>query len=118
MGVFYQTLDLGPKDGSRFVEITALVDTGSSYTLVPAPVLERLGVPPEWSNEFELADGRGVEYNLGEIRVRLNGQERTTICIFGPPGCEPLLGAYTLEGLGLAADPVNQRLIPARMFLR
>ena len=33
-----------------------------------------------------------------EVRARLNGEERTTICVFGAPGCQPLLGAYTLEG--------------------
>ncbi len=117
MGIFYQTVALGPKDGSGFAEITALVDTGSIYTFVPAPLLERLGVVPEWGSEFELADGSQVEYSLGEVRIRLNGQERTTVCIFGPPGCEPLLGAVALESFGLAADPVNRRLVPARLFL-
>ncbi len=117
MGIFYQNLALGPRNGSRLEEITALVDTGSIYTLAPAPVLERLGIAPEWSDTFELADGRRVEYSLAEVRVRLNGRERTRICIFGPPNCQPLLGADTLEGFGLAADPVNRRLAPARMFL-
>ena len=118
MGIFYQAVGLGPKDGSGFAEITALVDTGSIYTLMPAPVLDRLGVIPEWSSVFELADGREVEYSLGEVRIRLDGQERTTVCIFGPPDSEPLLGVVALESFGLAADPVNQRLVPARMPLK
>ncbi len=32
--------------------------------------------------------------------------------LFGDEGSLPLLGAYTLEGFGLAADPVGKRLIP------
>jgi predicted aspartyl protease len=44
--------------------------------------------------------------------VRFNGEGTPTIVVFGPEGGEALLGAYTLEGLRLAADPVTRRLIP------
>ena len=117
MGVFYQDIGLVAKDGAQIAEITAMVDTGSVYTLLPAPQLTALGVVPEWRSRFELADGRQVEYELSEVRLRLNGQERTTVCIFGPPDCQPLLGVVALESFGLAADPVNRQLIPARLFL-
>ena len=117
MGLFYYTFQLGPKDGSRLGEITALVDTGSVYALIPSDFLESLGVSPEWKSEFELADGSEVEYPMGEVRCVLNGMERTNVCIFGPTGCQPLLGAFSLESFGLMADPVNRRLVPARLFL-
>lgn len=117
MGIFYQDIGLVAKDGAQTAEITAMVDTGSIYTFVPAPTLESLGIAPEWSSQFELPDGRQVEYGLAEVRIRLHGQERTNVCIFGPPNCEPRLGIVALQGFGLAADPVNGRLIPARMFL-
>jgi hypothetical protein len=32
--------------------------------------------------------------------------------VFGGDSTPVLLGAYTLEGLSLAADPVNRRLVP------
>ena len=38
--------------------------------------------------------------------------DTTTWVIFGEDGMSPLLGAYTLEGLLLAVDPYNERLIP------
>lgn len=117
MGIFYQTFSLAAKTGSPFAAVTAMVDTGSVYTLMPAPALTALGIAPEWRSQFELADGSQVEYDLAEVRIRLNGQERTTVCIFGPPDCQPLLGVVALESFGLAADPVNGRLIPARLFL-
>ncbi len=117
MGIFYQTFSLAAKTGSRFSEVTAMVDTGSVYTLLPASALSALGVAPEWRSRFELADGSEQEYDLAEVRIRLNGQERTSVCIFGPPDCQPLLGVVALESFGLAADPVNGRLIPARLFL-
>ena len=117
MGLFSYPFSFGPKDGLILEEVEGLVDTGSSYTVVPAPMLERLGIAPQWSAVFELADGRQEEYGMGEVRARLNGAERTTICIFGAPDCQILLGAYTLEGFGLAADAVNGRLVPSSLFL-
>lgn len=41
-------------------------------------------------------------------------RRRMTIVVFADEGRPSLLGAYTLEGFGLAPDPVNRRLIPVR----
>lgn len=117
MGSFAYRLILLSADGSRQEAVEALVDTGSTYTLVPSPILARLGARPQWAGRFQLADGREEEYSMGEVRVRLDGEERTTVCIFGTTGSTPLLGAVTLESFGLMADPVNQRLVPARLYL-
>ena len=80
-------------------------------------MLERLGIVPQERQPFILADGRPVEYDMAQVRVRLDGRERFTICIFGDEGTEPLLGVYTLEGFGLGVDPVNRRLIPVPGYL-
>lgn len=92
----------------------ALVDTGSTYTWVPRDVLERLSVQPGFRWEFETADGRVIERDVAEAAARMDGQQRTTLVVFGEPGSMPLLGAYTLEAFGLAVDPVNRRLIRVR----
>ena len=39
MGLFNQTFLIGPKDGSRLEEVTALVDTGSIYPMLPSSFL-------------------------------------------------------------------------------
>jgi predicted aspartyl protease len=49
---------------------------------------------------------------MTEARVRFGDVEVTTLVIFGDEGASALLGAYTLEGLGLAVDTVNRRLVP------
>ena len=108
---------IGPKDGSQLEEVTALVDTGSIYTMLPSTFLAGIGVVPEWESDFELADGSEVKLHLAEVLVQINGERRTQVCIFGPEDSQPLLGAFTLEGFGLMADPVNRRLVPARLFL-
>lgn len=112
MSTFRHTIAIGSPDGSRFEQIEALVDTGSTYTWVPRSMLERLGVRPSFRMQFQTADGRLVERDAGETQARFDGQTRTTVVVFGDEGSLPLLGAYTLEGFSLAIDPVNERLIP------
>ena len=55
--------------------------------------------------------------DIGEARVRVDGLARTTVVVFGGEDSEPVLGAVTLEELGLAVDPLNQRLIPVSGLL-
>jgi predicted aspartyl protease len=77
-------------------------------------MLERLGVETVGPWEFETADGRVIERDVGRTWVRIDGRREVTLVVFGEEGSRPLLGAYTLEGLRLAPDPVNRRLVPVR----
>ena len=113
MGVFSWPIRLDSMDGSRSLEIEAMVDTGASYTIVPANLLDDLGVQPIDKLGLVLADGRRVEYDMGEARATINGRSIPTLVVFGEDNARPLLGAYTLEGLRLAVDPTNGRLMPA-----
>jgi predicted aspartyl protease len=81
---------------------------------VPRELLERLGVQPVDREPFELADGRVIERDVGQTWVRVDGRSRITQVGFGEPGDATVLGASTVEAVSLAADPVNQRLIPVR----
>lgn len=117
MGTFRVTVEVGDPLGTRFEALAVLVDTGASYTWVPASGLARLGVIPTRRFPFRLADGRRIERDMAETRIRYNGQEHTTWVVFGDEGTQPLLGAYTLEGFGLAVDPVNRRLVPVEGWL-
>ena len=117
MATFNQAIEVGPKDGARFQRVIARVDPDSTYTVMPGPLLTMLGIGPEWSRQFELADGRREERSLAEVRLRIEGQEQTTICIFGQPEGEPVLGAYSLAGFGLEVDATGQKLVPAPLFL-
>ena len=112
MGTFDCQVRLESTDGRRTLEIDAMVDTGSTYTMVPAQLLHELGVQPIRQVGLVLADGRRTHCDMGEARATIDGESVTTLVVFGEDGIQPLLGAYTLEGLGLAADPVHGRLIP------
>ena len=65
MGTFSVEIEIGDPPGERFEELSALVDTGSTYTVVPRQLLEHLGVLPYRTVPFRLADGRVVEGELG-----------------------------------------------------
>ena len=112
MGTFTAPLEIFSSDGDRSVTLEATVDTGSSYTCLPSSVLSDLGIAPVEKMRFELADGSVIEDDIGEARVGVAGIVRTTIVVFASNSSPALLGAYTLEGAGLAVDPVKYNLIP------
>ena len=60
MGTFFVTIGVGDPSGSRFEPVEMLVDTGSTYTMLPASVLRSIGVAPVETLRFRLADGRRV----------------------------------------------------------
>lgn len=117
MGTFNYPIEIGDPQGQRFEQLEALVDTGATYTVAPSSFLRRLGVVPNTRATFVLGDGRRVEMDIGETRIRVDGQSATTIVVFGEEQAAPVLGAYTLEGLRLAVDPVQKRLVPTAALL-
>jgi len=104
-------------NGSRAAEIEFLVDTDAVYSLIPADQLKRLGVKPTSKKKFRQASGRAVSRQVGEARFRLGKSEGVSPVIFGRKGDKPLLGVVTLEVLGLAVDPVGQKLKPTPLLL-
>ena len=118
MGTFTTAIEVGDPGGRRWQQVDVLVDSGATFTMLPRSLLESLEVRPQDKAPFELADGRAVEFDVGETVVRIGNRVRTTLVIFADNGVQPLLGAYTLEAFLLAVDPVNQRLVPVSGLLK
>ena len=112
MGTFSHPIEVFSADGSRSVTVAALVDTGTTYTCLPGAVLRELGLAPDRKIPARLVDGSVGDDEIGEVRVRLQGIELTTIVVFDAAEMPARLGAYTLTGAALAVDPAGQRLIP------
>ena len=112
MGTFKVAIEIGDPRGERWERVEALVDTGATYSVVPASILRRLNITPHVRAPFILADGRQVEREVGRTWVRINGLSEIVLVVFGDEDGEALLGAHTLESLRLAPDPVAHRLIP------
>lgn len=114
---FSYPIELSAGEGGRFESLRALVDTASSYSVVPATILSSLGVEPQWTGLFTSADGSQQEMPWAEVRIRVDGRERTTICVFGSPESVPTLSSYALAGLAMEVDLASRRLIVAPLFL-
>lgn len=112
MGTFSHPIEVFSADGSRSITVEATVDTGSTYTCLPAPLLRQLGARPNRRSQSRLPEGSLVADEIGEVRVRLQGVELTTIVVFDADDRLARLGAYTLTGALLAVDPEGQRLVP------
>ena len=118
MGTFNVIIRIGDLGGTRFEEVEAMADTGATTTVVPRTVLAGLGIHPARRETFEYAGGEQVELDMAQATAEMEGRETITWVIFGEEGMSPLLGAYTLEGLFLAVDPYNQRLVPVNGVLK
>ena len=111
MGTFSTEIEIGTPDSSRYEAVSALVDTGASITTLPASMLAGLGVTPHDQLTFALADGRRIQRNIGQTWIRIDGRSVITLVVFGDEDIRPLLGAYSLQGLMLAVDTPNERLV-------
>ncbi len=117
MGTFRYPVELGNPSGTQFELVNPMVDTGATYSFMPTSLLERLEVEPMETVEFTLAGGGRIDLDIGQTWIRARGKQAITIVVFGDDDSMPLLGAYALEGLRLAVDPYNRRLVPGEAFL-
>lgn len=95
-----------------------LIDSGATYSLLPAPVWQTIGLAPKREMEFVLADGTTVRRAVSECHLALAHGEGHTPVVLGQPGDEEaLLGVVTLEILGLVFDPFRRVLHPMRALM-
>jgi predicted aspartyl protease len=80
-------------------------------------VLRDLDVEVMEERRFRLANGERVTRPIGQTWVKVDGRESITMVVFGDEGTISLLGAVTLEEMGLGVDPVAQRLIEVDSYL-
>ena len=118
MGLTYlqvEVADPATPEDSEPVEF--LVDSGAVHSVVPASILDRLGVKPLDEQEFRLADGTKVVRRKGGAVFRYGGRGGVADVIFGEGGDSNLMGATTLGSLGLVLDPLRRELRPLPMVL-
>ena len=117
MGTFEARIGVSNGNGGNTQWVDALVDTGATYTVLPGSLLRgRVGIQPVGNRRFTFADGREVRLPIGEALLSVEGEKATSRVVFGEEG-QYLLGATTLQVLGLIADTTNHKLIPAPKLL-
>ena len=110
--VFADATFVGP-DG-RQETLRLLVDTGSTYTWIPAAVARRLGVRPLAVLPFDFGKRPYVRRRVGEAEIEILSRRLTSPVVFARPEEEPVIGHVTLQGLLLHVDIVRHCLVPGR----
>jgi clan AA aspartic protease len=116
MGLTHVTGTVSGAAGKQ-ASVDFLVDSGAKYTLLPEVIWKAIELRPKRRLTFTLTDGTGIERDVSEAHITLPQGEGHTPVILGESGDEALLGAVTLEELGLVLNPFQRSLQPARMML-
>jgi predicted aspartyl protease len=118
MGLSYVRSTLwAPGRPRRQRKIRFLIDSGVVYSVLPEKVWKELKLERRWTAEFTLADGTTIERGVAECVVEVAGRAGTSPVVLGGPKDEPLLGAVTLEVLGLMLNPLSRELLPMKLVL-
>ena len=111
MGIFSVPVSVGNRDTAVQETVDALVDTGSTFSMMPASLLNRLGIRPTGLRRLRLANDQVAEYPTGMARFEIADRDGEARVVFGPENTY-LLGATTLADLSFIVDPINRELIP------
>ncbi len=118
MGLTMLEIEVGnPVTPEVTEKLEFLIDSGAVYSVVPAPILDRLGIKPLAEEQFRLANGEKIVRRKGVALFRYQGRVGGADVIFGEPGDSILLGAFTLEALGYSLDPLRRELKQLPMIL-
>jgi len=93
-----------------------LVDTEASFTVLPLNLAEDVLYETPYTVELKLGDGRRVRAKvfIGEVEIECR---RGPVRILAFQGAQPVIGADTLETLGLKVDPTTGRLKKTEYYM-
>jgi len=118
MGLTVLEVEVGnPAQPDVTEKVEFLVDSGAIYSVVAAAILHRLGIKPLIDQQFRLADGSKIVRRKGGAVFKYKDRIGVADVIFGEEGDSTLLGAFTLEALGLSLDPLRRELKPLPVVL-
>jgi clan AA aspartic protease len=113
---FLKVKVINPEQSRKSKECEFLVDSGAVYSVVPQNVLKKLGIKPTSFEQFILANGEVIKKPIGNAYFKYEGKIRAAPVVFGDEGVF-LLGATTIEALGMMLDPIRRKLKPLPMVL-
>ncbi len=105
------------RKSEKFSDVEFLVDSGAVYSLVPGKILDQLGIEPYREMSFSLADGTSVKRKVSSAYFEFEGEGGPAPVVYGEDGDTALLGATTLESIGLVLNPFTRTLHPMRLLM-
>lgn len=102
--------------GTRRKKARFLVETGATFALVSPELARQAGlIVGPVRDRVRLANRKTVRIPVSTGLLKIDGREGAVTLWVGPCD-EPLIGAETLEVLGLAVDPRSGRLKKTRPY--
>ena len=117
MGMFSVDVQVSPMAGGETVTLSAMVDTGATFSMAPKSTLERAGLAPTDTMPFEIADGSIILRPVCDARITIGDRSGISPIVFGEDVEPCLLGVIALERLSLAVDPSKMTLVPTEAIL-
>jgi len=117
MGTFTAKLRVWKADHPEAAqELELLVDTGASFSWISKARLAGLGVTAAYQMPFRTTDGRVLEREMAIVYIASDGRSVPDLVVMAEEGESEVIGAHSIEGLGMAADPVQKKLVPTVML--
>ncbi len=111
MGMTHVTVTVrNPAQSERAWDGLFLVDTGATDCMIPGNRLREIGIVPQGTRSYELANGTEMKMDIAVGQLEFMGEIVGATLIFGPDDVEPLLGVIPLESVGIEVDPRSQNL--------
>lgn len=117
MGITFLKLKvIHPEHPKKSQTCEFLADSGAVYSVVLQSILKKLGITPTSFREFILANGEVIKKPAGNAYFEHEDQVGAAPVICGDEDVF-LLGATTLEALGLILDRIRRQLKPLPMLV-
>jgi len=116
MGHVYADVRLSDPEQKHVKQMKMLVDTGATHLCIDESIAKDLDLPVLTEELLEIADGRKVRAKASVSWIEINKRKALVqVRIFDVS--EPVIGAFTLEALGLQVDPASGELKQTRSFI-
>ena len=100
------------QDEAKSHTLIGKVNAQKLYSIVPARILDELGITRRDYVRFRREDGFVRQLGVGWAKMELQSKTSHTCIVFGDDPNETVIGSMTLVDFAFAADPDQKRLIP------
>lgn len=100
------------KRSPRQVEVSTLVDTGTTRLYLKPAVIKKLGLQRVDAVRSQITNGEAIRFKYEPVQLELMGRKENFDVIEVSESVPNLLGQVPLEVLDLVVDSKRQKLIP------
>lgn len=105
-----------PAQPQEIAEFDVPVDADSTFSWISRERLERLGITPCRKMSSYLKRGFVVEEEIAAVYLEIDAGTIGDVVVVAEPGEPEVIGAHTLNGLGMSADLAQEKLVPTEMW--